>query len=116
MAGTIGGKVKNKVLANYPFKEKAEKEMIGFSSLRTDPTLLKEAKEKGFDETGNYFNTLFSELFFDGGRLNFRNDLDLEFKKNATKYLKCFMGSFEPSHEDKEAVSALILSELVKEV
>jgi hypothetical protein len=86
---------------------------MAFSSLRTDPALLEEAKRRGFDRHGPY-NELFSNLFFSGGKLEWKKDLDPEFKKNAASYLRAFMGSFSPSHEDKEAICALLLSELVE--
>lgn len=86
---------------------------FGFSTLKTDPKLLKEAKKRGFYEEKTPYNALFSELFFSGGKLNFKKDLPEDFKSSATEYLLSFMRSFEPKHEEKEAVSALILSELV---
>lgn len=87
---------------------------VTFSTVRTDPEMLAEAKARGFHNGRTPYNSLFGTLFFKGGRLNFKSDLDPEFKTKATRYLRAFMGSFEPSHEDKEAVCALLLSELVK--
>lgn len=81
--------------------------------LPTDKKLLAEAKERGFYLENTPFNTLFSELFFSGGKLNFKEDVDEEFKAKALPYLKMFMGSFGPKYEEKEAVCALLLSELV---
>lgn len=86
---------------------------FGFSTLKTDPKLLEEAKKRGFYEEKTPYNALFSELFFSGGKLNFKKDLPEDFKSSATEYLLSFMRSFEPKHEEKEAISALILSELV---
>lgn len=83
-------------------------------STRTDKKLLDEAKARGFYNGNTKYNKLFSELFFSGGKLNFKADLDKDFKAKALPYLKSFMQSFSPSHEDKEAVSALLLSELVE--
>ena len=84
-----------------------------FSNLKTDSFLLEIAKEKGFYNGHTSYNNLFSELFFSGGKLNFKTNLDPEFKTNATVYLKSFMSSFEPKHEEKEAICSLLLSELV---
>lgn len=80
----------------------------------TNPTLLKEAQARGFDKSSNPYNKLFNKLFFSGGKLNFKNDLDPTFKDKALRYLTALMRSFEPRHEHKEAVCALILSELVE--
>lgn len=80
----------------------------------TNPVLLREAKEQGFNISSNPYNKLFNQLFFKGGKLNFRNDLDSTHKEKALRYLTAFMRSFEPRHEDKEAIGALILSTLVE--
>ena len=86
---------------------------MAFSTLKTDKTLLAEAKERGFDNMYNPYNRLFSELFFNGGKIEFKEDVDEEFKKKAWSYCKCLMRSFEPKHEHKEAVCAMIMSELL---
>jgi len=82
--------------------------------LPTDKALLEEAERRGFSICSNTpYNDLFSNLFFKGGKLNFKKNLDPDFKAAAVPYLKAFMGSFEPKHEHKEAICALLLSELV---
>lgn len=86
---------------------------IAFSTLQTDKMLLAEAKNRGFYGGNTEYNKLFAELFFKGGKLNFKKDIDEEFKKKALPYLKAFMGSFEPRQEEKEAICAMLLSELV---
>ena len=87
---------------------------IAFSTLKTDPDLLKEACDRGFYNGHTPHNELFSKLFFSGGELNFKKDLPEDFKNSATLYLKAFMMSFEPKHEEKEAICAMLLSELVE--
>lgn len=87
---------------------------IAFSTQRTIPDLLAEAKERGFYNGHTPYNNLFSELFFAGGKLNFKKDLPEEFRRAAMLYMKSFMGSFEPKHEEKEAICAMLLSELVE--
>ena len=82
--------------------------------LRTDKKLLAEARAKGFYSGRTKYNDLFSQLFFSGGKIDIKKDVNPEFKEKALPYLKAFMGSFEPKHEEKEAISALILSHLVK--
>ena len=93
-------------LKEYKFEE------LSFM-LGTDKKLLSEARKRGFYNGNTPYNKLFSSLFFSGGTLNFKKDLDDNFKSKALPYLKAFMQSFEPKHEEKEAISALILSELV---
>ncbi len=93
-------------LKSYKFGE------ISFS-IPTDPVLLKEAKKRGFYDGDTKYNKLFSSLFFNGGKINFKENLDPDFKKNALPYLRSFMGSFAPKHEEKEAISAMLLSEMV---
>jgi hypothetical protein len=83
-------------------------------SMKTDQKLLTEAKARDFYCGHTKYNDLFSSLFFSGGTLNLKKDLDEEFKKKVLPYLKSFMGSFDPRHEDKEAICALLLSELVE--
>lgn len=82
--------------------------------LRTDPKLLAEAKERGFYNGDTPYNDLFAQLFYSGGRLNLKKHMNENLKKNALPYLKSFMMSFEPKHEEKAAIAALLLSELVK--
>ena len=89
---------------------------VGFYSGDVPENLLKEAKEKGFDQDSNPYNKLFNTLFFKGGRLpNYKADVSMEDRKNGLRYLRALMMSFKPRHEHKEAVCAYILSELVDE-
>jgi len=80
---------------------------------KTNRKLLAEAEKRGFYNGDTEYNKLFNNLFFNGGELKFKPDLDKKFKQAALPYLKSFMASFEPKHEEKEAISALLLSELV---
>jgi hypothetical protein len=85
-----------------------------FSTFDTIPALLNEAKLRGFYNDSNPYCKLFSKLFFSGGKIVFKQDLDPEFKKRAFPYLRSFMGSFSPKHEHKEAICAMLLSELAE--
>jgi hypothetical protein len=82
-------------------------------SMPTDKKLLAEAKARGFYNKSTPYNELFSSLFFTGGTLNFKKDLDSAFKDKAVPFLKGTMQSWDSQHEDKEAVCAMLLSELV---
>ena len=83
-------------------------------SLQTDQKLLDEAKKRGFFNGNTPYNKLFSTLFFSGGKVEFKEGVDKKFKEKVWPYLRAFMGSFEPKHEHKEAICALLLSELVE--
>lgn len=88
---------------------------IAFSTEGTNPALLEEAKERGF--YGNMHNPycrLFSQLFFSGGKVEFKEGLDETFKVKAWSYCRALMGSFSPKHEEKEAVCAMLMSELLE--
>ena len=100
-------------LKEFDFPKLSDVDVV-FGAVNTDKTLLEEAKRRGFYGGNTRHNSLFSELFFNGGKLDFKNDLDEDFKKKVLPYLKSFMGSFSPRHEDKEAISAMLLSEIVK--
>lgn len=89
-------------------------QQVAFSTLKADPVLLEEAERRGFYNGDTPYNKLFSELFFKGGTLNFKKDVDPEFRSKVGAYMRALMGSFEPSHEEKEAICALLLSELVE--
>lgn len=86
---------------------------MAFSTIRTDPKLLAEAKERGFYNGDTDYNGLFSDLFFSGGKVEFKKDVDEDFKAKAWPYCRAFMGSWEPKHEEKEAICAMLMSELL---
>lgn len=86
---------------------------LAFSRVKTDKNLLAEAEKRGFDDWNNAYSKHFSSLFFKGGTLDFKEDLDPEFKSKAFKYFKALASSFEPKHEHKMSVCAMLLSELV---
>lgn len=87
---------------------------IAFPTFGTIKELLLEAKERGFYNGDTPYNKLFSDLFYTGGKVKFKAWIDEEFKTNAWRYLRSFMGSWEPKHEEKEAICALIMSELLE--
>jgi hypothetical protein len=86
---------------------------MAFPTFKTDKTLLAEARERGFYHGHTEYNKLFSTLFYTGGKIAFKDGLDEEFKKNAWSYCRSFMGSWEPKHEEKEAICAMLMSELL---
>ena len=100
-------------LISYKFPEVSGMDVI-IPTIKTDNNLLEEASKRGFYDGRTPYNDLFSDLFFNGGKLQFKKDLDKDFKAKALPYLKAFMASFEPPHEEKEAICALLLSELAE--
>jgi hypothetical protein len=87
---------------------------VAFSTLRTDRALLNEATRRGFYNGCTPYNQLFSSLFFSGGKVEFKKDVPDDFRASAWAYMRAFMGSFEPKHEEKEAICAMLLSELAE--
>jgi len=85
---------------------------MAFPTFNTIPELLEEAQVRGLDNYNHPYQRLFSTLFFKGGKVKFKNDIDQEFKYNAWSYCRAFMGSYQPKHEHKAAICALILSEI----
>lgn len=53
----------------------------------------------------------FSRLFYEGGRVKLKDDVRGSWKEDAWKFCRSLMGSFAPSHEDKEAVCSLLINE-----
>jgi hypothetical protein len=87
---------------------------IVFPTFNTDKELLAEAKKRGFYNGQTPYNNLFSELFFNGGKVVFKKDVNEDFKKAAWSYCRSFMGSWAPKHEEKAAICAMIMSELLE--
>lgn len=85
---------------------------MAFPTLKTIPSLLDEAKARGFMDTETPYNTLVSKLFFNGGKVVFKKGVDEEFRKRVWLYVRAFLGSWEPKHEHKEAICAMLLSEI----
>lgn len=79
----------------------------------TNKELLQAAKDKGFYKGHTPYNELFNTLFFRGGQVVFKPEVSDELRNKAWNYLKSFIKSFEPKHEEKEAICAYLLSEIV---
>jgi len=75
--------------------------------------LLEEAKERKFYDGNTEYNDLFNKLFFSGGEIEFQKKVDEDFKAKAWPFCRAVMGSWDPKHEHKEAVCALLMSELL---
>lgn len=87
---------------------------MAFSIFNTDKQLLQEAKDRGFYNGSTPYNQLFSELFFSGGRVKFKSDVDKDYIDKVWAYCRAFMRSWEPKHEEKEAICAMLMSEILE--
>lgn len=97
---------------NYPQPTLAD---MAFPTFDTIPELLEEAKLRGFCYNYNGpYNKLFMKLFYEGGRVVFKKDVDSDKQEKIWKYVRSFMGSWSPKHEHKEAICAMLLSEIVE--
>jgi hypothetical protein len=76
--------------------------------------LLEEAEERGFANSETYYRKLFKHIFFAGGTLYFKEGIPEHFKQTAYSYMIELMHSPFPKYSEKEAVCALILSELAQ--
>lgn len=97
-------------LEDYKFP-KVDAVDMAFSTFKTLPDLKAEAEKNGFDSHYNKWNKRFNTLFYSGGKLNLKEG----YNEEMLSYLKCFMRSWEPKHEEKEMICAMLLSELEDE-
>jgi hypothetical protein len=100
-------------LTKFDFAKVSEVDMA-FPTFRTNKELLAEAKERGFYNGRTAYNDLFSSLLFSGGKVKFKKGIDEEYRKKVWSYCRSFMGSFKPKHEEKEAICAMLMSEILE--
>lgn len=97
---------------NYP---KQDEISIACSTENTIPELLTEAHARGFTgHSQSPYEKLFDELFFSGGRVKFRSDIPRENIAKIWPYCRALMASYFPKHEDKTAVCAMLMSEILE--
>ncbi len=93
-------------LENYNFPEVTQVD-LAFSTLNVTKELLQEAQlrnpKKGMDK--------FDEIFYSGGRIKFKKDVEGTWKEKAFMYAKALMSSYEPKHEHKQLVVGMIFEE-----
>ena len=70
------------------------------------------AQENGFNFLdGNKYSAYAMKLFYSGGELPpKKKDITDEYYKQGIRYLRCWLGSYEPKHERKEEVCGFIIS------
>lgn len=100
-------------LTKFNFPKPSNTDVI-FPVYGAIPELLEEAKARDFYNGNTPYNKLFSNLFFGGGTVRFKKDVDQTFSNDAWRYCRVFMRSFAPKHEEKEAICALIMSEILE--
>ena len=79
-----------------------------------DKKMVHKATEKGFYNGRTKYNDLFSDIFFSGGTVTFKQGVDKEVIDNAMRYFKSVAVSFGSKHEEKEAVCAMVLSDIAE--
>lgn len=99
-------------LEDYDFKEVTELDLA--FGCKLDNELLKEAENRGFLYGDTEYNSLFAKLFFKGGTVVFKKDAKKSFVQKAWPYCRAVMASFAPKHEHKEAVCAMLMSEMLE--
>jgi len=100
-------------LTTYEFPKLSNVD-LAFSTLKTDKKLLDEAIARGYDKPYNPYNRMFRRLFFEGGSVTFKKGLDEDFRQSVWNYCRALMSSFNPKHEEKEAICSLLMSEILK--
>lgn len=93
-------------LSNYKFPEVTKVDLV-FPTFNTTKELVEEAERRDLTKGRKKFQ----ELFYNGGKIEFKEDVEGSWKEGAFMYARALMGSFAPKHEDKESVCAMIFEE-----
>lgn len=96
---------------DYPKPGPADRAFPTYDAI---PELLEEAKVRGFYDGYTPYNRLFSDLFFNGGEVVFKGGIDRDKQMAIWSYVRSFMGSWSPKHQDKEAICAMLMSEILE--
>lgn len=101
-----------KTLKDFTFPEVTKLD-LAFGNSEVPYGLLDLAKESGFYNGNTQGNKLFNEWFFSGLKKvpELKDGINEEEAMKALNWTKCFMRSFAPKHEEKEAICALIFNE-----
>ena len=114
MTSNVQTETKDKALdlKTFPWPKVTVLDVV-FPTANTDPALLAEAKRRGY---GDYPTKpgikMFSTLFYEGGKIKYRDDVPEEHRKAVYAYLRSFIGSWAPKHEHKEAICGMLLDEI----
>lgn len=93
-------------LSKFDFPKVTKLDMA-FSTLKIIPELLAEAERR--DPTIGVAK--FNQLFFEGGEIKLKPDVEGTWKEGAYLYAKALMSSWEPKHQHKELVCGMIFEE-----
>ena len=93
-------------LSTYNFPKVTSVDMA-YPTFDTIPELLEEAKNRNPKKGMRKF----SDLFFNGGTFEFKDDVKGTWKENAFLYARALMGSWAPKHEHKALVVGMIFEE-----
>jgi hypothetical protein len=96
-------------LSNYDWPKVKELDLV-FGTFNVPADLLEEAKKRKL----NKGRAKFKELFFLGGKVEFKDNVKGTWREKAFSYARALMNSFKPKHEDKESVCAMIFEETLK--
>ena len=99
-------------LSEYDWPEVTGVEMV-FCTFQVPPELLKEARDQGYYRGNKKGNKMFSQLFYGGGELLHKKNLQ-EWQKKALTWCLAFMRSWNPKHEEKDAIASMILEECLE--
>lgn len=80
---------------------------LAFPTFNTINELLEEAEKRNPKKGIKEFN----RLFYGGGKVKIRPDVEGTWKEKAWNYARAYMGSFAPKHEHKEVICAMIFEE-----
>jgi len=103
-------------LFEFDFESITDEKDNPFSITRTNQDLLKEAEKRGFYGGGKPGNDFFNTLFFKGIKEwpKGKNVPDQKKADIMLMYARQLCRSFEPKHEHKEYVCAMIFDDLFK--
>jgi hypothetical protein len=93
-------------LSTYQFPEVTKADLV-FPTFNTPKVLVEEAEKRNPQKGIEKFN----QLFYNGGEIKLKADVEGTWKQNAFLYARSLMGSFVPKHEHKELVCAMIFEE-----
>jgi hypothetical protein len=93
-------------LSTYKFPEVTNVD-LSFPTFDTIKELIEEAEKRNPQKGMKKF----SELFYLGGKIEFKKDVKGTWKENAYLYARALMGSYAPKHEHKQLVVGMILEE-----
>jgi len=93
-------------LSTYKFPKVTNVD-LAFPTFDTSKELVEEAKKRNPKKGMKKF----SDLFYNGGKIELQNDVKGTWKEEAYYYARALMGSWTPKHELKELVVGMIFEE-----